>query len=162
MRADMVLIAGVGNTVNMAANAAFKFCQAGIRAVSYPTIDAATSAAMTLTENDVLLVLSTSGYSKRLVTCVEHAEDNNATILMVTDNPDTPIALRAKHVIRTATRDFVLAKNSAFSHNSMNFVIEMLFLYFHALQENAPEWNKMLVRGLGQDKLYDSDEVLLG
>ena len=98
--ANLVLIAGVGNSISMGANAAFKLSQVGVRAFCPSTTDVMASAAANLTENDVLLVISTSGYSKRLVNLFDSAEDSNTPIVMITDSPDTPLAKRATHIIR--------------------------------------------------------------
>lgn len=61
--ANLVLIAGVGNSINMGVNAAFKLSQVGVRAFCPSTTEAMVSVATSLKENDVLLVISTSGYS---------------------------------------------------------------------------------------------------
>lgn len=154
--ASLVLIAGVGNTLSMGANAAFKFSQAGVRASCPNNTEAMISAAMNLTANDVLLVMSTSGYSKRLVNAFDYAEDSGAPIVMITDNPNTPLAKRASHLIRAVSRDHAVVGNDIlFSHNSLNYVIELLFLFLISCWDDPVELNRLLSKNLLGDRQYN-------
>lgn len=154
--ASLVLIAGVGNTLSMGANAAFKFSQAGVRASCPNNTEAMISAAMNLTANDVLLVMSTSGYSKRLVNAFDYAEDSGTPIVMITDNPNTPLAKRASHLIRAVSRDHAVVGNDIlFSHNSLNYVIELLFLFLISCWDDPVELNRLLSKNLLGDRQYN-------
>lgn len=154
--ASLVLIAGVGNTLTMGANAAFKLCQAGVRASCPSNTESLLSAATNLTENDVLLVMTTSGFSKRLVNAFDYAEDSDTPIVMITDNPDSPLAKRADYLIRAVSRDQVVAGNGIlFSHNSLNFTIELLFLFLVSCWDNPAELNRLLTKNLGGDRQYN-------
>lgn len=153
--ADLVLITGVGNSINMGANAAFKLSQVGVRAFCPSTTEAMASVATNLTENDVLLVISTSGYSKRLVNLFDSAEDSNTPIVMITDNPDTPIAKRATHIIRAVSRDrAIIGSEIYFSHNSINFIIELLFLFLVSCWDDTVELNRIIAKNLIGDRQY--------
>ena len=153
--ANLVLVAGVGNTINMGANAAFKFSQVGVRAFCPSTTEAMASVATNLTENDVLLVISTSGYSKRLVNLFDSAEDSNTPIVMITDSPDTPLAKRATHIIRAVSRDQAITGSEIyFSHNSINFIIELLFLFLVSCWDDPIELNRIISKNLMGDRQY--------
>ena len=153
--ANLVLIAGVGNSINMGVNAAFKLSQVGVRAFCPSTTEAMVSVATSLKENDVLLVISTSGYSKRLVNIFDSAEDSNTPIIMITDNPDTPLAKRATHIIRAISRDQAITGTEiAFSHSSINFVIELLFLFLTSCWDDPVEFNRIISKNLMGDKQY--------
>lgn len=153
--ANLVLVAGVGNTINMGANAAFKFSQVGVRAFCPSTTEAMASVATNLTENDVLLVISTSGYSKRFVNLFDSAEDSNTPIVMITDNPDTPLAKRATHIIRAVSRDQAITGSEIyFSHNSINFIIELLFLFLVSCWDDPIELNRIISKNLMGDRQY--------
>lgn len=153
--ANLVLVAGVGNTINMGANAAFKFSQVGVRAFCPSTTEAMASVATNLTENDVLLVISTSGYSKRLVNLFDSAEDSNTPIVMITDSPDTPLAKRATHIIRAVSRDQAITGSEIyFSHNSINFIIELLFLFLVSCWDDPLELNRIISKNLLGDRQY--------
>lgn len=154
--ADLVLIAGVGNTINMGANAAFKLSQVGVRAICPNSTEAMASTAANLTENDVLLVISTSGYSKRLVNIFDSAEDSNTPIVMVTDNPDTPLAKRATHIIRAVSRDqAIVGSDIYFSHNSINYILELLFLFLVSCWDDPIELNRIISKNLMGDRRYN-------
>lgn len=153
--ANLVLVAGVGNTISMGANAAFKLSQVGVRAFCPSTTEAMASVAANLTENDVLLVISTSGYSKRLVNLFDSAEDSNTPIVMITDNPDTPLAKRATHIIRAVSRDrAIVGSEIHFSHNSINFIIELLFLFLVSCWDDPVELNRIICKNLMGDRQY--------
>lgn len=153
--ANLVLIAGVGNSISMGANAAFKLSQVGVRAFCPSTTDVMASVAANLTENDVLLVISTSGYSKRLVNLFDSAEDSNTPIVMITDNPDTPLAKRATHIIRAVSRDrAIVGSEIHFSHNSINFIIELLFLFLVSCWDDPLELNRIISKNLLGDRQY--------
>lgn len=153
--ANLVLIAGVGNSISMGVNAAFKLSQVGVRAFCPSTTDAMVSAATSLKENDILLVISTSGYSKRLVNIFDSAEDSNTPIIMITDNPDTPLAKRATYIIRAISRDQAITGTEvAFSHSSINFVIELLFLFLTSCWDDPVEFNRIISKNLLGDRQY--------
>ena len=153
--ADLVLIAGVGNTINMGANAAFKLSQVGVRAICPSSTEAMASTAANLTEYDVLLVISTSGYSKRLVNIFDSAEDSNTPIVMITDNPDTPLAKRATHIIRAVSRDrAIVGSDIYFSHNSINYILELLFLFLVSCWDDPVELNRIISKNLMGDRQY--------
>ena len=153
--ADLVLIAAVGNTISIGANAAFKLSQVGVRACCPMSTEAMASAATNLKEDDALLVISTSGYSKRLVNIFDFAEDSNTPIIMITDNPDTPLAKRANHIIRAVSRDQAITRSEIlFSHNSLNFVIELLFLFLISCWDDPAELNRILSKNLMGDRRY--------
>lgn len=154
--AGLVLIAGVGNTINMGANAAFKLSQVGVRAICPSSTEAMASTAANLTENDVLLVISTSGYSKRLVNIFDSAEDSNTPIVMITDNPDTPLAKRATHIIRAVSRDqAIVGSDIYFSHNSINYILELLFLFLVSCWDDPIELNRIISKNLMGDRRYN-------
>ena len=153
--ASLVLVAGVGNTINMGANAAFKLSQVGVRAICPSSTEAMASTATNLTENDVLLVISTSGYSKRLVNIFDSAEDSNTPIVMITDNPDTPLAKRATHIIRAVSRDqAIVGSEIYFSHNSINYILELLFLFLVSCWDDPIELNRIISKNLMGDRRY--------
>ena len=154
--ASLVLVAGVGNTINMGANAAFKLSQVGVRAICPSSTEAMASTATNLTENDVLLVISTSGYSKRLVNIFDSAEDSNTPIVMITDNPDTPLAKRATHIIRAVSRDqAIVGSEIYFSHNSINYILELLFLFLVSCWDDPIELNRIISKNLMGDRRYN-------
>ena len=73
--AQLVQIAAVGNTIPVAMDAAFKFNQLGMRCITSEISEKNSAFALTLTPQDVLLLISNSGKSRRLNQMAQTARD---------------------------------------------------------------------------------------
>ena len=74
---------------------------------------------------------------------------------MITDNPDSPLAKRANYLIRAVSRDQAVAGNDIlFSHNSLNFIIELMFLFLISCWDDPAEFNRLLAKNLMGDRQY--------
>ena len=124
---DTVLFAAVGNSIPVCSNAAFKLGQIGVRANCPSTTESMVLSSISLKRNDLMILLSTSGYSKRLETIVDNAEDSGTPIIMVTANPEAVLASRCDLVINTISRDQVLSGTQFPSHIAQDFVMESIF-----------------------------------
>lgn len=154
--ADTVLITGVGNTLSVAANMAFKLRHLGVRAIAPSTTEYAASYSFMMTDRDVLVIISSSGISKRLGKIFDNAEDNGTPVVLITSNPQSSFVKRSKHVIMAYQRDRLFAYGVPFSHNSVNFVIEVLFLFLHASSVDAAEHIKLFSHTYDDlDKIID-------
>ena len=150
--ANSLFICAVGNSITIAENAAFKFCQAGIRAWCPPTAESAISATLNLKRNDLVLMMSTSGRSKKLSVIADNAEDAGTPIVLLTNDCESPLALRANVVIRVVSRDAMFSEGIRFSQNSMNYVVELLYLFLLTGWEDTVERTKMLNKKVGEDR----------
>lgn len=156
LEADNVLITGVGNTLSVAANMAFKLRHLGVRAIAPSTTEYAASYSFMMTDRDVLVIISSSGISKRLGKIFDNAEDNGTPVVLITSNPQSSFVKRSKHVIMAYQRDRLFAYGVPFSHNSVNFVIEVLFLFLHASSVDAAEHIKLFSHTYDDlDKIID-------
>ena len=156
LEADTVLITGVGNTLSVAANMAFKLRHLGVRAIAPSTTEYAASYSFMMTDRDVLVIISSSGISKRLGKILDNAEDNGTPVVLITSNPQSSFVKRSKHVIMAYQRDRLFAYGVPFSHNSVNFVIEVLFLFLHASSVDAAEHIKLFSHTYDDlDKIID-------
>lgn len=151
-RASTIVFAAVGNTIPAALSASFLFAQMGLRSHCEPTTEAMMLSTFSLTNRDVLLFISKSGHSKRLNQMMDNAVDSNTPTIVITNQPDSPLACRATYVLHAATRDKMLNSDMPFSHNSINFIVEVLFLLL--CSDDASFKNKvgMQWRSLGDDK----------
>ncbi len=111
--ADLTIFAGVGNTISLAQNAAFKLTQTGHRAVAPSTSDGSSLIALALTEKDTLVVISTTGLSKRLLTVIENAKKSKTPVIVITDREDSELGRLADIVLKTATHDRLADTQSA-------------------------------------------------
>lgn len=156
LEADTVLITGVGNTLSVAANMAFKLRHLGVRAIAPSTTEYAASYSFMMTDRGVLVIISSSGISKRLGKIFDNAEDNGTPVVLITSNPQSSFVKRSKHVIMAYQRDRLFAYGVPFSHNSVNFVIEVLFLFLHASSVDAAEHIKLFSHTYDDlDKIID-------
>lgn len=126
--ANMVVVAGVGNTLPMAQSASFLLSQIGVRAVTPSTPDGASLLALSLREGDCLLLLSNSGRSKRLQLTLDNAVDTGATVITVTQDPTAPLARNADIVLRIDSHYFVFNGQSVRFQMPMYFAVMTLFL----------------------------------
>lgn len=118
-RAEIVEIAAVGNTIPVAMDAAFKFNQLGIRAVTSEVSEKLSALALTLREGDVLLLVSNSGKSRRLNRVARAAKQGGALIILITGAADSPLARLSDHKLvavnhegMLTTGDFIFSKIS--------------------------------------------------
>lgn len=151
-RSDTVHFAAVGNSIPVCSNLAFKLGQIGIRCVCPPTTESMILASLSLRRTDVLFVVSSSGYSRRLETIVDNAEDSGTPVVLLTSNPSSELAERAEVVLNAVSRDQLLAGKQFSSHVSSDFVTEMLFLLVFAAGGDAREHARIERKSLGKDK----------
>ena len=79
----MVQLVAVGNTIPVALDAAFKFNQLGIPAATGTILETQTAYAFNLGKKDVIIAISNSGVSRRLIRILEGASGNGVTIPFV-------------------------------------------------------------------------------
>ena len=90
--AQLVQIAAVGNTIPVAMDAAFKFNQLGMRCITSEISEKNSAFALTLTPQDVLLLISNSGKSRRLNQMAQTARDNGVPVVLITCDRSSPLA----------------------------------------------------------------------
>lgn len=155
--ADLTIFAGVGNTISLAQNAAFKLTQTGHRAVAPSTSDGSSLIALALTEKDTLVVISTTGLSKRLLTVIENAKKSKTPVIVITDREDSELGRLADIVLKTATHDRLLTRNLRFSQNPINFVIELITVLLFHRSTDAVELAKIFDENMVYDKVIDQE-----
>lgn len=153
--ARAVAVVAVGNTIPVAMDAAFKLNQLGILATAGPVIETQLSYAFNMRKEDVVVAISNSGYSKRLLTLVSGARENGATVIAITNNPDSPIAKNSDYHIITATREKLLMDDFCFSRVSATAVVEMLYLLIAANKKDAYKIQMRNEMAIADDKIKD-------
>lgn len=151
-QADIIVFAAVGNTIPAALSASFLLAQLGLRTHCAPTTEAMMLSSMSLTKRDVLVFMSKSGHSKRLNQMMDNAIDSMTPTIVITNIPDSPLATRATCMLQTATRDKMLNSDLPFSHNSINYISEVLFLLLCSDVPNFKARAGLLWKSLGEDK----------
>ena len=151
-QADTIVFAAVGNTIPAALSASFLLAQLGLRTHCAPTTEAMMLSSMSLTKRDVLVFMSKSGHSKRLNQMMDNAIDSMTPTIVITNIPDSPLATRATCMLQTATRYKMLNSDLPFSHNSINYISEVLFLLLCSDVPNFKARAGLLWKSLGEDK----------
>ena len=152
MNSDNILFAAVGNSIPICSNFAFRLGQIGIRANCPVNTEVMILDSLSLRCNDLLFVVSSSGYSHRLETIVDNAEDSGTPILFITSNPTSVLALRSDVVFTAVMRDPVLVGPQFSTHVPENFIVETLFMFLLAHGKNVREHARMERKSLGRDK----------
>ena len=138
-KARMVQLVAVGNTIPVALDAAFKFNQLGIPAATGTILETQTAYAFNLGKKDVIIAISNSGVSRRLIRILEGASGNGVTVISITNNPESPVAKLSDYHITTATREKLLREDFLFSRVPGTMVIEFLYLLLSVSIRGAEE-----------------------
>lgn len=150
--ARMVQLAAVGNTTPVAMDGAFKFNQLGIPSVAGEVWESQAAYTFNLGPEDVVLIISNSGMSRRLMAMAQGAKENKCTVIVITNNPDSPLAKLSDYRIITATREKLLTEEFWFSRVTATTVIEILYLLLMAGKEDAVEHIRRHERVISPDK----------
>lgn len=151
-KARMVQFIAVGNTIPVAMDAAFKFNQLGIPAATGTILETQTAFSFNLGKKDVIIAISNSGVSRRLVKILQGASGNGTTIISITNNPDSPVARLSDYHITTATREKLLREDFLFSRISATLVIEILYLLLSVGIRGAKEHVRRHESAIIEDK----------
>lgn len=151
-RSVSCVFGAVGNSIPACLSGAFLFAQLGLRAHCAPTTESMMLDTLALTPDDVLVFVSKSGHSKRLNKMMDNALDTGTPTIVITNIPDSPLARRATCVLHAATRDKMLNPELPFSHNSINFIIETLFLLLCSDVPNFRAHSSLIWKSMGDDK----------
>lgn len=151
-KARMVQLAAVGNTIPVALDGAFKFNQLGIPSVVGDIWETQAAYTFNLGPEDVVLLISNSGFSRRLNTLAQGAKENGSTLVLITNNPDSPLASICDHKIITATREKLLTEEFWFSRVTATAVIEILYLLLRAGKKDAMEHIRRHEEAISSDK----------
>ena len=151
--ARIVQFAAVGNTIPVAMDGTYKFNQLGITAVTNTIWETQLALAYTLTEKDVVIVISNSGSSKNLVTLLEIANERKATTITITNHENSPVANESKYHINTATREKLFLDEFSFSRVSAMVVIETLYLLLTRDKKDAYNWISQHEQSIADDKI---------
>lgn len=151
-QARMVQLAAVGNTIPVALDGAFKFNQLGIAAVAGEIWEGQAAYAFNLGPEDVVLIISNSGLSKRLETLARGARENGSTVILITNNANSPLAKLSHYRIITATREKLLTEEFWFSRVTATAVIEILYLLLMSGRKDAAEHIRRHEKAISSDK----------
>lgn len=151
--ARIIQFAAVGNTIPVALDGAFKFNQLGLCSVSGTIWEAQIAYTYNLGPADVVIIISNSGTSKRLLTLAQGAHENGARVIVITNNQTSPLAKSSDYRIITATREKLLTGDFWFSRIPAMLVIETLYLLLFVSRPDAKNHIRRHEDSIRQDKL---------
>lgn len=151
--ARMVQFIALGNTIPIILDGAYKFNQIGIPSVANTIWENQLAFAYTLTEQDVVIAVSGSGSSKRLLTLIDAANEKQAVTICITNHEKSPLANKCKYHINTATREKLFFDQFSFTRVSAMVVIETLFLLLTAEKRDAYSWISKHEQSMAEDKI---------
>ena len=152
-KANSVQFVAVGNTIPVALDGTYKFNQIGIPAVSNTIWETQLAYTYNLKKEDVVIIISNSGASKRLFTIAKVANEIGATTISITNNENSPIAKITKYHIKTATREKLFLDEYYFSRISAFVVIEILYLFLTVGKEDVYKNLSRHEEAIADDKL---------
>ena len=135
--ASRVQVVAVGNTIPVAIDAAFKFNELGIPTTAGTIWETQLSYSFTLGKGDVLIAISNSGESDKVLEAVKIANKNGAKTLGITNSAHSAIGEEVQCHITTATREKLFLDEFCFSRVSAMTVIEIIFLFLTVMIEDA-------------------------
>lgn len=150
--ARMVQLAAVGNTIPVAMDGAFKLNQLGIPAVAGEIWETQAAYTFNLGPEDVVLIISNSGSSRRLQSLAQGARENRSTVIVITNNPDSPLARISDYRIVTTTREKLLTEEFWFSRVTATAVMEILYLLLLNSKKDAVEHIRRHEKVISPDK----------
>lgn len=158
-QASTVYFAAVGNTIPVAMDAAFKMNQLGIRAFASQIWETMAASVFNLGPEDVVVIISNSGRSARLMTLAQGARENGCVLIVITNNPKSDLALEADFVLITATREKLLTREFWFSRVAATAVIEILYLLILSGSEKRARSVVRLEQAIMPDKQQRGEKI---
>lgn len=138
-KSETIMFSAVGNTIPVALDGAYKFNQIGIRAMANSVWETQFAFALNLSQKDLLIIISNSGASKRLLSLIEAVKRKEISVLSITNSETSPIALVSDYHITTATREKLFLDDYYFSRISASVVIEIFYLFLTVGMKSACE-----------------------
>lgn len=151
-QAETVQVAAVGNTIPVALDFSFKLNQIGIAAVSGTIWETQMAYTLNQKKNDVLVIISNSGTSRRLLALIEGAGENGIPVIAITNRPESPVAIKADYHLTTATREKLLLGEFCFSRVSATMVVELLYLLLAVSKQNSYDSIRRHEVAIAEDK----------
>lgn len=148
-----VQFAAVGNTIPVALDGCYKFNQIGITAIANTIWETQISYTYNLSNEDVVIIISNSGASRRLIDVAKAAMEQGATTIAITNSDNSVLAKICNHHIKTATREKLFLEEYYFSRISAMTVIEILYLFLTVGKEDVYKNLSRHEQSIADDKI---------
>lgn len=128
VEARRIVIYGIGTSGIAALDAHYKFLRIGISADVYTDGHLQAISASQVQSNDLVMAFSHSGSTKDIVAAVQLAKDRGATIVVITNFPQSPVGNLADLVLRTQAEETPFGSGGIPSITAQLALIDALFV----------------------------------
>ncbi|MFT6898430.1 MAG: DNA-binding MurR/RpiR family transcriptional regulator [Paraglaciecola sp.] len=139
--AKRILICGLGGSALVGKDFSYKLQKLGMLAIEEPDGHAQLAYAATLSENDLLFVISESGSTREIVNVVSQAKQNNSKIISVTRFGSTPISDMADVKLYSVAEEASARLSSILARTAQEFIIDILFI---AITQSSRQGRQLL------------------
>jgi len=153
MKANNVLVIGLGNSHSIAFDMIHKLLRLGINAEGYLDSHLQTIRATSLTKNDVLVAISHSGSTKGVVDCAKVAKKRHATIISFTNIGTSPLTKISAIKIFTASKETQYRIVSLDSRIAQITIIDCIYTIIARKKPNVVKGFRFIESAL-KDKKY--------
>ncbi|GLY61277.1 transcriptional regulator [Pectobacterium carotovorum subsp. carotovorum] len=126
--AHRVQIVGIWGSGLTAKDLSYKLQKIGILSLAEADLHVQIATAMTLTPNDVQIVISFSGARKDMRIAATMAKSQGAKIIAITGDKNTPLAKLADYVLESISEENQWRSSSISSRTAQNTVTDLIFL----------------------------------
>lgn len=151
-KAATVHVVAVGNTIPVALDFSFKLNQIGIASVSGTIWETQMAYTLNMKKTDVVVIISNSGASRRLLALLQGAQENGIPVVAITNRPESAVASKADYHLTTATREKLLLGEFCFSRVSATMVVELLYLFLAVSKGQAYDSIRRHEVAIAEDK----------
>jgi DNA-binding MurR/RpiR family transcriptional regulator len=141
IRANRVMLTGIGGSALVAKDFCFKLQKLGITALSEVDGHAQLALVATLTKHDVVFALSESGVTREVVNVVKQAKENKTPIISVTKFGSTAMNNMADVKLYSVAEEASTRISSILARTAQELVIDVLFI---ALMQRSDKGRKLL------------------
>lgn len=127
-RARRTDVYGVGASAIVGLDLAQKLTRIGRPAIAYGDAHLGLTSAAVLGEDDVAVAISHSGTTADTLDMLRTAKSRGAATIAVTNNPESPLAQEADHVLPTAARETVFRAGATASRLAQLVVVDCMFI----------------------------------
>ena len=126
--AHRVQIVGIWGSGLTAKDLSYKLQKIGIVSLSEADIHVQIATAMTLTPNDVQIVISFSGGRKDMRVATKMAKSQGAKVIVITGDKNGPLAKLADYTLESISEENQWRSSSISSRTAQNTVTDLIFL----------------------------------
>ncbi|MDQ0204792.1 MurR/RpiR family transcriptional regulator [Pectinatus haikarae] len=153
--ANMILFAAQGNTIPIALDGAYKFTELGITSFSSTIWEHQLVIAHRLKKTDVVIAISASGESKNLLSIIDVAAKQKATVVAITNSATSSLASKADYHINTISRERLFFPEFSFALTRLAAmaVIEILFFLLAGSKADSHNYIDVHEQSMADDKI---------